>query len=92
MNKNNLEYIKKFPWDLEFIEKQSYEMCIEAVRQDGLLLEDVKWDELNLTKEQTYNLYLLSVRENGLALKYIKEQTPEFVWKQSNKMVKHLSM
>ncbi|PBF93514.1 hypothetical protein [Clostridioides difficile] len=62
-NKNHLKYTKK----------QSYEMCIEAVTQDGLLLEDIRFEELNLTKEQLDNLYLIAVKEDGLALKFARE-------------------
>ncbi|MGC8308762.1 DUF4116 domain-containing protein [Clostridioides difficile] len=77
MKKVNLDRIKNYPWDLEFAEKQTYEMCIEAIEEDGLLLKDVRWDELNLTKEQIYNLYLKAVNEDGNALEYIEEQTEE---------------
>ncbi|CCL32145.1 hypothetical protein BN174_3470001 [Clostridioides difficile E15] len=38
--------IKHNIWLLECAEKQSYEMCMEAVSQNGLLLEDVRWSEV----------------------------------------------
>ncbi|MCC0726694.1 DUF4116 domain-containing protein [Clostridioides sp. ZZV14-6045] len=73
----DLDCIKRYPWELEFADKQTYEMCVEALRRDGMLLEHVKFDELNLTKEQLYNLSLIAVKQNGLALQFVKEQTPE---------------
>ncbi|EGT3945313.1 TPA: hypothetical protein KOR49_002193 [Clostridioides difficile] len=73
----DLDCIKRYPWELEFADKQTYEMCVEALRRDGMLLEHVKFDELNLTKEQLYNLYLIAVKQDGFALKFIKEQTEE---------------
>ncbi|MCC0726709.1 DUF4116 domain-containing protein [Clostridioides sp. ZZV14-6045] len=73
----DLYWIRKYPWALKYAEKQTYDMCLEAVTQNGLLLEDVRWDELNLTKEQIYNLYIIAVRQDGLALRYIKNQTEE---------------
>ncbi|MCC0670431.1 MULTISPECIES: DUF4116 domain-containing protein [unclassified Clostridioides] len=77
MREVNLDRIKNCPWDLEFAEKQAYEMCIEAIEEDGLLLKDVRWDELNLTKKQIYKLCLIAVRQNGEALDYVKVQTEE---------------
>ncbi|HBG8471506.1 TPA: hypothetical protein KRH38_003868 [Clostridioides difficile] len=44
------------------MKKQNYEMCIEVVKRQGVLLKDVRWGELNLTKEQLYNLYLTAIK------------------------------
>ncbi|ENY8692544.1 TPA: DUF4116 domain-containing protein [Clostridioides difficile] len=73
----DLEKVKRNPWELEYAQKQTYEMCIEAIERKGLLLKYVRWDELNLTKKQRYNLYLKAVKSFGMSLKYIKEQTPK---------------
>lgn len=59
------------------IQKQSYEMCIEAVRNNKEAILYIRWDELNLTKEQKNNIYLEAVRNDGLSLEYIEEQTEE---------------
>ncbi|MCM0739786.1 hypothetical protein NBN67_19820 [Clostridioides difficile] len=48
MHKTDLEWIKRHPWYLRFAKKQSYGMCLEAVRRYGLALKDIRWDELNL--------------------------------------------
>ncbi|MDI3074801.1 hypothetical protein QJL41_09685 [Clostridioides difficile] len=42
-----------------------------------MLLKDIRWDELDLTKEQTYNLCMEAVRRSGLALQYVERQTEE---------------
>ncbi|HGS9031479.1 TPA: hypothetical protein ACMU0H_002677 [Clostridioides difficile] len=59
MHKTDLEWIKKHPWGLAHMQKQSYKMCIEAVKRQGGLLKDVRWDELNLTKKKIYNLSII---------------------------------
>ncbi|PBF99804.1 DUF4116 domain-containing protein [Clostridioides difficile] len=63
---------KKLSKELKNAQTQTYEMCIEAVGGNGYLLKEVRFDELNLTKEQIYNLYLIAVRRSGCALQYIK--------------------
>ena len=72
MREVSLDEIKRLPWEFEYAQNQTYEMCVEAVKRQGVLLKDVRWDELNLTKEQVYNLYLIAVRQDGFALKYVK--------------------
>ncbi|ENY8693084.1 hypothetical protein ACP3VA_12150 [Clostridioides difficile] len=64
-------------------------MCIETVRYDGELLKDVRWDELNLTKEQIYILCLIAVKQNGLALQYVKNPT-EDIYIEALKQDRHL--
>lgn len=59
-------------WDLKDFKEQTYEICLKAIGQNGLLLKDIKWNELNLTKEQFYELCFNAVIQNGLALKYVK--------------------
>ncbi|HBG4630854.1 TPA: DUF4116 domain-containing protein [Clostridioides difficile] len=66
-NKNHLKYAKV----------QTYEMCLKAIEKNGLLLKDIRWDEINLTKEQVHKLCIKAVRNNGIALQYVKEQTEE---------------
>ncbi|HGL5965494.1 TPA: hypothetical protein ACKFJN_004095, partial [Clostridioides difficile] len=73
----DIDWIRRNPWDLKNAKTQTYEMCIEAVKYDGRLLKDIRFNELNLTKEQIYNLYLTAVKEDGLALKFVREQSPE---------------
>ncbi|PBG25670.1 hypothetical protein BGU81_12720 [Clostridioides difficile] len=73
----DLDCIKRWPWDLRFVKTQTYEMCIEALKRDGLLLKEVRWDELSLSEKQIFNLYIIAVRQNGFALMYVKNQTEE---------------
>ncbi|HBG8471526.1 TPA: DUF4116 domain-containing protein [Clostridioides difficile] len=72
MHKTDLEWIKKYPWGLAHMQKQSYKMCIEAVKRQGALLKDVRFNELNLTKKKIYNLCLIAVSQDGLALRFVK--------------------
>ncbi|MBQ3423162.1 MAG: DUF4116 domain-containing protein, partial [Romboutsia sp.] len=53
----------------EYVKEQTEELCLEAVRRNGLLLEYVR--------EQTPKICLVAVKQNGYALKYVKEQTEE---------------
>ncbi|MDI3075252.1 DUF4116 domain-containing protein [Clostridioides difficile] len=68
----DIDWIKNYPRDFKNAQTQTYEMCIEAVGGNGYLLKEVRFYELNLTKEQIYNLYLIAVRRSGCALQYIK--------------------
>ena len=54
---------------LQFIEDQTEEMCLEAVRHMGMALRYVK--------EQTEEICLVAVRDDGLSLMYVRNQTPE---------------
>ncbi|WP_227865664.1 hypothetical protein [Clostridioides sp. ZZV14-6045] len=81
MDSNN---IIENSWDLKNFKKQTYEICLKAVEQNGLLLKDIKWDELNLTSEQFYELCFSAVLQNGKALKYVK--LDEFSKKQLNRI------
>jgi hypothetical protein len=47
--------------------RQTEQMCLEAVKQNGLALQYVK--------EQTQEICLTAVGQNGYALSYVKEQT-----------------
>jgi biotin operon repressor len=51
------------------MEKIKYSQDLEAVKQDGYALQDVK--------EQTPEICLAAVQQNGYALQFVKEQTPE---------------
>ncbi|HBH1544200.1 TPA: DUF4116 domain-containing protein [Clostridioides difficile] len=73
----DLDCTKRYPWELEFADKQTYEMCVEALRRDGMLLENIRWDELSLSEKQIFNLYIIAVRQNGLALEFIENQNDE---------------
>jgi len=78
---NFLEHVKKQNLDIckIAIEKnikqfkncqyQDEEMCIQAVKTDGMLLE--------LVKEQTEEICIEAVKQNYNAIKFVKVQTPE---------------
>ncbi|HBF2930439.1 hypothetical protein NBN67_19720 [Clostridioides difficile] len=74
MNETDLDKIRKYPWDLKNAKTQTYEMCIEAVKRDGRLLKDIRWNELSLSEKQIFNLCIIAVRQNGLAIKYVKDK------------------
>ncbi|HEL2860441.1 TPA: hypothetical protein UL242_002549 [Clostridioides difficile] len=59
MKEIDLDKIKKFPWELMQVKKQTYEMCVE-------------FNEPNLTKEQIYNLRIIAVNQNRFALQYVR--------------------
>jgi hypothetical protein len=48
---------------------QTDELCIEAVKNNGMALQFVK--------NQTQEICLLAVKENGMALQFVKKQTHE---------------
>ncbi|WP_227865670.1 hypothetical protein [Clostridioides sp. ZZV14-6045] len=77
MRKIDLDNIKIYPWDLKNVKTQTYEMCIEALRRDGLSLKNIRWNELSLSEKQIFNLYIIAVRQNGLALEFIENQIDE---------------
>ncbi len=76
---------------LEFAEKQTTNMCMEAVKQNGLQLEFVEQQlpkiclaavqqnglALEFVEYQTEFLCLEAVKQNGLALEFVEEQTDE---------------
>jgi hypothetical protein len=51
------------------LKNKTPEICLEAVKQNGLALEFVK--------EQTPEICLEAVKQDGLALEFVKERTPE---------------
>ncbi|MCQ4379844.1 DUF4116 domain-containing protein, partial [Clostridioides difficile] len=51
----------------KWVENQTEEICMEAVRQNGL--------DLKFVKNQTETICLRAVRQNGMALEFVKEQT-----------------
>ena len=59
------------PSSLEFIDhdQQTEELCLLAVRQNGMTLRHVK--------TQTDEICLAAVKQNGFALKYVINQTHE---------------
>jgi hypothetical protein len=71
--------------------EQTPELCLEAVKQDGMALQSVKKQTpklcleaikkngraLRFVKEQTPELCLAAIKKNGRALRFVKEQTPE---------------
>lgn len=56
---------------LQYIQKQTPEMCMAALKQNGLALQFVE--------KQTPEICLEAVRQNGLALQFVKEQTLELL-------------
>lgn len=54
---------------LQFVENQTPELCLEAVKQNGLALRFVE--------TQTPEICLEAVRNDGWALQYVNEQTEE---------------
>jgi hypothetical protein len=87
------EFLRQCPEAITFIkvEDRKPEVCLEAVRMNGLALEHISeqtpalcrdavrqngW-ALEYVKEQTPVLCLEAVRQNGWALEYVNEQTPE---------------
>lgn len=77
--------------DLRWIDKQTPNICLAAVRNTGLALKYVKEQTeeiclaavqdqgwvLSYVKEQTPALCLAAVNSYGMALQFVKEQTPE---------------
>jgi hypothetical protein len=57
------------PDDLQYIEKQTREMCLIAVKKEGTSL---RW-----VKEQTNDVCLEAVKQDGKALEFVKIQTNE---------------
>ena len=59
--------------DLRYVEKQTPEMCLKAVEQDG--------NALCYAQDQTPEICLKAVEQNGYALRYVEKQTPEMCLK-----------
>lgn len=57
------------PHNLSCIEYQTPELCLAAVKRNGLTLRHVK--------QQTPTICLAAVETDGRAIKFVKEQTPE---------------
>ena len=55
-----------------FVQEQTYDISMDAVRQNGLALEYVK--------DQTYDICLAAIENNGDAFAYVKDQTPEICY------------
>ena len=64
-----LSVVKQNGHFLEYIKKQTPELCRLAIQQDSVCIAYVK--------EQTPELCLEAVKDDGYNLKYVKEQTPE---------------
>ncbi|HBE8979618.1 TPA: DUF4116 domain-containing protein [Clostridioides difficile] len=68
-----LEKVKENGYNLIYINEQDYEICLEAIKNNGKAIQLVKWRILPLTKEEFYNIYKEAVRQNGYsALHHIK--------------------
>lgn len=55
----------------DFINNETSELCLEAVKYNGLALMFVE--------NQTEEICLAAVKHNGMALAYVREQTPEII-------------
>lgn len=66
-----LSLVQKNAAALEYIERQTPEMCIAAVEQDPMSLYYVK--------NKTPEIALAAVKKNGFALYYVEDQTPKIV-------------
>ena len=53
---------------LQYVNEQTHELCLEAVKQNG--------SALRFVKKQTPEICLAAVKQNG-ALQFVMEQTPE---------------
>ena len=85
------EFLKKVNGEESGIIDYDGKEALEAVKQDGDLLQYVKdqtseicleavkrnGDSLQYVKEQTSEICLEAVKQNGYSLRYVKEQTSE---------------
>lgn len=78
---------------LSIIDKQSLNICLRAVRQNGLALKFVKKQNYDICmeavkqegfalkyvrkKNQTHEICMLAVKQDGITLQYVIIQTPE---------------
>ena len=90
-SKNLLDLILHNGMLLKFINKQTDELCINAVKQNGLALEYVgrqteeiclqsvkqNYKSLKFVILQTDEICINAVKQNGLALEYVRRQTEE---------------
>ncbi len=63
----DLRLVKHDGFALEYIKKQTPELCLAAVKESG--------NALQFVKKQTQKVCLAAVQQNGWALKYVKKQT-----------------
>ena len=49
---------------LQYVKEQTYELCLEAVKNNGYTSEYIK--------DQPYKLFLEAVKNNGCALEFVK--------------------
>ena len=87
---DNLEKVRKKPGHLAYIEDQSEEMCLEAVKINGLSLYYAKVKTpaiyaaaikenphaLNFIEDQTEDLCRLAIQEDGLSIQFVDKKTP----------------
>jgi hypothetical protein len=57
---------------IKYIKNKKYDLCLEAVRQDGIALQYIK------ENQQTEELCLEAVKQNGLALQYVGNELKSF--------------
>jgi hypothetical protein len=61
--------IEKNPDILKYIKNQTPDICLAAVKQDGMTLQYVQ--------SQTPDICLAAVEQTGMALQYVQSQTPD---------------
>ncbi|MGO0861700.1 DUF4116 domain-containing protein, partial [Clostridioides difficile] len=83
-----LEAVRSNGLALGYVKNQTEEVCLEAVRSNGWALQDVRWDELNLSKEKEELVSIEAVKQTGHALQYVKEQTEAICLEAINQDVK----
>ena len=74
--KEALEAVKEDDCALQYVNKQTSEICLEAVKQNG--------NALRYVKEQTSEMCLEAVKEDDVALQYVSEdmfeEEEEYIW------------
>ncbi|HBG8470868.1 TPA: DUF4116 domain-containing protein [Clostridioides difficile] len=73
----DLKMVKEDGYYLRTVEKQNYELCLQAIDNWGPAIQFIRWKTINLSKLQRNNLYKKAVSKDGELLKYVKKQTEE---------------
>lgn len=72
LKKHQSLYVNNISGFLRYIEDQTNEICLDAVKQNPFVLKFVK--------NQTDEICIAAVRKNGLALMFVKNQTYYICW------------
>ncbi|WP_196332997.1 DUF4116 domain-containing protein, partial [Clostridioides difficile] len=52
-----LEAVKQNGLALEYVEKQNYTICLEALKQDIRSFNHIKWDEFGVAKNELIEMF-----------------------------------